>query len=85
MGWDLDGDGRLDVTTADWHSNVTVLRYVDGALRCMSPTMTGSIAAQRIQVDVSGGNELGLFIHYGSDDYAFDHADWADARIVCTP
>jgi hypothetical protein len=59
--------------------------YVDGQLRYMSPTMTGSTAAQRIQVDVSGGNELGLFVHYGWDDYAFDHADWADARIVCTP
>ena len=59
--------------------------YVDGELRYMSPTMTGSTAAQHIQVDVSGGNELGLFVHYGWDDYAFDHADWADARIACTP
>ena len=59
--------------------------YVDGQLRFMSPTMTGSTSAQRIQVDVSGGNELGLFVHYGWDDYAFDHADWADARIACTP
>jgi hypothetical protein len=59
--------------------------YVDGQLRYMSPTMTGSTTAQRIQVDVSGGHELGLFVHYGWDSYAFDHADWADARIVCTP
>ena len=59
--------------------------YVDGSLRFMSDVMTGSTAARSIQVDVSGGNELGLFVHYGWDSYAFDHADWADARIVCTP
>ena len=59
--------------------------YVDGSLRFMSDVMTGSTAARSIQVDVSGGNELGLFVHYGWDNYAFDHADWADARVVCTP
>jgi len=59
--------------------------YVDGVLRYMSGTMTGSTPAQSIQVDVSGGNELALFVHYGWDDYAFDHADWANARVTCTP
>jgi len=59
--------------------------YVDGALRFMSPVMTGSTPAQSIQVDVSGGSELALFVHYAWDDYASDHADWADARVVCTP
>ena len=59
--------------------------YVDGAMRYMSPVMTGSTPARSIQVDVSGGYELGLFVHYGGDGYAFDHADWADARVVCTP
>ena len=58
--------------------------YVDGALRYMSPVMTGSTAAQSIQVDISGGNELALFVHYGGDGYAFDHADWANARVVCS-
>ena len=59
--------------------------YVDGELRFMSPTLTGSSFPWDISVNVSGGNELGLFVHYGWDDYAFDHADWGDARITCTP
>jgi len=59
--------------------------YVDGQIRYMSPVMNGSTPAANVQVDVSGGNELWLFVHYGWDDYAYDHADWADARVVCTP
>jgi hypothetical protein len=58
--------------------------YVDGAMRYMSPTLTGSSEALPIQVDISGGSEIGLFVHYGWDDYAFDHADWANARVVCS-
>ena len=60
--------------------------YVDGAMRYMSPTHD-RVHSRRcsIQVDVSGGNETGLFVHYGWDNYAYDHADWADARVVCTP
>jgi hypothetical protein len=59
--------------------------YVDGQMRYMSPTLTGSSPALPIQVDISGGSEIGLFVHYGWDDYGFDHADWANAQIQCTP
>ena len=57
--------------------------YVDGALRFMSGVMTGSTPAQNVQVDVSGATELALYVHYGWDSYAYDHADWADARVSC--
>jgi parallel beta-helix repeat protein len=57
--------------------------YVDGALRFMSGVMRGSTPAQNVQVDVSGATELALFVHYGWDSYAYDHADWADARVTC--
>jgi NPCBM/NEW2 domain/FG-GAP-like repeat len=58
--------------------------YVDGQIRYMSPLMTGSTSARAVQVDISGGTELTLVVHYGWDSYHSDHADWADARLVCT-
>ena len=57
--------------------------YVDGQIRYMSPLMTGSTPARNVQVDVSGGSELALVVHYGWDHLYSDHADWADARVTC--
>jgi hypothetical protein len=57
--------------------------YVDGGIRFHSGIMTGSTPAANIQVDVSGGNELTLVVHYGWDNFFADHADWADARVTC--
>ena len=57
--------------------------YVDGQIRYMSPLMTGSTPARAVQVDISGGTELVLVVHYGWDNYNSDHADWADARVTC--
>ena len=54
-------------------------------MRYMSPVMTGSSVPRQVQLDLRGANELGLFVHYGWDDYAHDHADWANARVTCTP
>jgi parallel beta-helix repeat protein len=57
--------------------------YVNGEFRYQTGVITGSTPAQSIQVDVTGANELGLFVHYGWDSYAYDHADWADAKVTC--
>jgi parallel beta-helix repeat protein len=57
--------------------------YTDGQLRFMSGVMTGSTPAGNVQVDVTGANELALFVHNGWDGHAYDHADWADARVTC--
>ena len=59
--------------------------YVNAELRYMSPTMTGASPSLSIQVDITDAVELGLFVHYGWDSYAFDHADWANAQIHCNP
>ena len=61
------------------------VRAYNGQFRYISPLMTGSTPARAVQVDISGATELALVVHYGWDGYAFDHADWADARLVCTP
>jgi len=57
--------------------------YVDGQLRFMSGVMTGATPARNIDVDVNGASQLALFVHYGWDNYAYDHADWANARVTC--
>jgi parallel beta-helix repeat protein len=57
--------------------------YVDDQMRYMSPLMTGSSPAQNVQVDISGATQIALYVHYGWDSYAYDHADWADARVTC--
>jgi alpha-galactosidase len=45
--------------------------------------MTGSSPAHNVQVDISGATQIALYVHYGWDSYAYDHADWADARVTC--
>ena len=57
--------------------------YVDDQMRYMSPLMRGSSPAQNVQVDISGGTTIALYVHNGWDGYAYDHADWADARVTC--
>ena len=57
--------------------------YVDGAIKLHSDVMTGSTPARNVQIDVSGATELSLVVHYGWDNYSYDHADWADAKVTC--
>jgi len=57
--------------------------YVDGALRYNSGTMTSATPAKSVLVDLTGGNQLALIVKNGGDDYSFDHADWADAKVTC--
>jgi len=57
--------------------------YVDGQFRYMTGVMTGSTPSVNVQVDVTGANELALYVHYGWDNINYDHADWADAKVTC--
>lgn len=47
-----------------------------------SGVMNGSTTTKVIDVDVSGRQELKLIITNGGDNVDYDHADWANARIV---
>jgi hypothetical protein len=47
-----------------------------------SPVKTGADAASSVSVDITGVAELRLVVTKGASD-AFDHADWADAKITC--
>jgi hypothetical protein len=50
-----------------------------------SGTMTGTTATKVIDVDISGASELRLVVGNANGTIAYDHADWAAARIECSP
>ena len=47
-----------------------------------SNTLTGTSATASVSVDVSGRAQLRLVVLAGADINS-DHADWADAKLVC--
>jgi alpha-galactosidase len=57
--------------------------WADGSRLFESGLVTGSTPARRVDVDLSGKRELRLFVGVGGDNYDFDHADWAGARLTC--
>jgi hypothetical protein len=58
--------------------------FADGVERYSSGVMTGATASQAVSVSVAGTTELALVVTDGDDGLAFDHADWAAARVICT-
>ena len=57
--------------------------YVDGGLRYDSGLVTSATPAQNVRVDVTGGYELRLVVNNAGDNYYYDHANWADAKLTC--
>lgn len=56
--------------------------YLDNAKVFDSGTITGSSATQKVSLDVTGKQTLKLAVHHVGDGNAYDHADWANARLV---
>ncbi|HEX4950203.1 MAG TPA: NPCBM/NEW2 domain-containing protein [Blastocatellia bacterium] len=56
--------------------------FVDGVLAYDSGLMTGATATKQVNVDVTGKNELRLYVSIGPDHDWYDHADWANARLL---
>ncbi|MCU1328812.1 MAG: hypothetical protein JWN34_4182 [Bryobacterales bacterium] len=57
----------------------------DGAKLYESPRLVSGNAALPINVDVSGRKDLSLVVTDAGDGNGYDHADWASARLTCTP
>ncbi|MCW3839569.1 glycoside hydrolase family 97 catalytic domain-containing protein [Micromonospora yasonensis] len=55
----------------------------DGRRIADTGVVRGTDSARPIDVDVTGVRILTLRVTDGGDGNAFDHADWADARMVC--
>ena len=71
----------LDDVTGDKGSVVFQI-WGDGTRLYDSGVMTGATAAKKISVDVSGKKELWLVVNDANDGRAYDHADWADAKLA---
>ncbi|NOT59384.1 MAG: hypothetical protein HOP19_04070, partial [Acidobacteria bacterium] len=56
--------------------------WADGAKLYDSGLMKGSAATKRFTLDVAGKRELRLVVTNGGDNLSYDHADWANARLM---
>jgi glucose/arabinose dehydrogenase len=57
--------------------------WVDGGLAFQSGILTGADPAQHVEVDITAAEELRLVVSDGGDNVWWDHANWADARLLC--
>jgi len=58
--------------------------WADGVKLYDSGAMTGATAPKQVSVSVATKNELRLVVTNGGDGDGGDHADWANARVVCS-
>jgi NPCBM/NEW2 domain len=56
--------------------------WLDGVKVYDSGVMRGATATKQATLDVTGKRELRLVITNGGDNLNYDHADWANARLV---
>ena len=56
--------------------------WADGTRIFNSPTMTGASQTQRVDVSVAGKNEIRLIVTDAGNGNGYDHADWADAKLL---
>lgn len=68
----------------DAYSNGSVIFKVlgDGKLLYESPKLTGKDKEKMIDVSIKGINELKLIVENAGDSISWDHADWADAKLI---
>jgi glucose/arabinose dehydrogenase len=59
--------------------------FADGIQLYESGLMTGSTATRTLDVDLTGRQNLRLVVTGAGDGIDFDHASWADARLVAVP
>jgi beta-galactosidase len=76
---------RSDVGVDDEASSGSVVFevWVDGERRAQTGTLTSSGSAERLDVDVTGGQQLELRVTDAGDGVGSDHGDWAAARLAC--
>jgi hypothetical protein len=58
--------------------------WADGERVVTSDVVRGADAARPLTADVSGAEVVELRLTEAGDGNTYDHADWADATIVCS-
>jgi glucose/arabinose dehydrogenase len=71
--------------TVGSNGSVVFQVWADGVQIYDSGIMTGSTATRTVDVDVTGRQNLRLVVTDGGNGVAFDHANWAGARLVSGP
>ncbi|HVT90262.1 MAG TPA: NPCBM/NEW2 domain-containing protein [Tepidisphaeraceae bacterium] len=56
--------------------------YLDGVLKYDSGKLGGASAITQVALNVAGAQQLRLVVTNGGDNIDFDHADWANARLI---
>jgi hypothetical protein len=59
--------------------------WADAAKVSESAALTGASATAQVNVSVAGASELRLVVTDGGNGNGGDHADWADAHLICPP
>jgi hypothetical protein len=86
--YDLDGGYTTFITDLgiddEVGANGTVVFqiYADGEMVYDSGVMTGISQTKTAVVNVEGKKQLWLVVTNGGDTTFFDHADWANARLI---
>ncbi|WP_019008906.1 NPCBM/NEW2 domain-containing protein [Deinococcus aquatilis] len=57
--------------------------FADGVQLYQSSQMVATSPTEHISVSVAGRKELRLVVTDGGNGISFDHADWADPKLVC--
>lgn len=92
MRYSLKGSGATCTTfTADIgvddevgsRGSVVFQVYLDGVKKYDSGTMTGTSATKKASVALSGAQELRMVVTDAGDGIDYDHADWANPKIIC--
>lgn len=86
-------DGQYSAFTSDIgvddevvsNASVVFQVYADGVKLYDSGIMTGSSQTKQVNVNISGKNTLQLVVTDAGNWISYDHADWANARIMCNP
>ncbi|MGV9271254.1 glycoside hydrolase family 97 catalytic domain-containing protein [Kitasatospora sp. NPDC003701] len=74
--------GVDDEVAAGGRGSVVFEVVADGRVVATTPVMTAQSPARSIDVDTSGVTDLVLRVTDAGDGRSYDHADWADARVI---
>jgi alpha-galactosidase len=81
----FSADVGVDDEVAAKGGSVVFEVWSGGNLLASSGVLTGQSPVSTLDVPLSGQRELRLFVGNAGDGTAYDHADWADARVQCPP
>ena len=73
----LGTGGEAEIESVRFYKGTSALRQL-----FESGLMWGGMPAKRVSVSVRGARDLHLIVDNGGDDGSWDHADWADARLI---